>query len=203
MLLVHTAPMRVAVVAGLLAALAAVPSVAMADPPGLTPLSPPGLAPTAPQPEGVPSYGKLTLATDGIAVGILLLAISQESEDLAKLSVGTYLVGAPIVHVTRGRVGRGLLSATMRVALPVVGAMAGASMESDKPCNDPYDDYCGDDEGPDGGIVLGMLGGVLAASIIDAAYLAKGDGPRRPATAWQPTARPTNGGVALGLAGSF
>lgn len=195
--------MRAAVVAASIAALAAVPSLAMADPPGLTPLSPPSLAPTAPQPQGVQSYGKLTLLADGLAVGILVLAISEESEDLAKLSVGTYLVGAPIVHASRGRVGRGLLSTTMRVALPVVGAMAGASMESEKPCNDPYDDYCGDDEGPDGGIVLGMLGGVLAASIIDAAYLAKGDEPMRPATAWQPTARRTNGGVALGIAGSF
>ena len=51
--------------------------------------------------------------------------------------------------------------------------------------------------------MLGALVGALAASAVDSLYLAKGD-PAPPAhTAWTPTARISQTGVALGIRGSF
>jgi hypothetical protein len=163
-------------------------------PPGLTPVA----APVAPAP-GVASYRGQTLLADGIAAGLLIAALSsddyEQGESLAKLSLGTYALGAPIIHLTKGRSGHALGSVAMRIGFPILGGLLGDSMSKD--C---YDYYCGsnDDE-----IVLGIFAGAITASALDAIYLAKGDAPKQPEPAWTPTARATQGGFALGASGRF
>ena len=78
-------------------------------------IAPPGLTPavTAPTPPpGVASYRGQTLLADGIAAGLLVVAVSSDSSDqgesMAKLSLGTYVLGAPIIHVMKGRTGHAL-----------------------------------------------------------------------------------------------
>jgi hypothetical protein len=184
--------------------------LAHATPPGLTPTTPPGLTPEqapapAPTPAepGLESYRGQVLAADGIAVGLMLVAIDKESdgndgEAFAKLSLGTYLFGAPLVHLTKNRAGRALASAAMRIGFPILGGMLGDSMKPKQVCYD----YC--NEGPSDELVLGVLAGVVAASAVDAIYLAKGDPPKPAAQpAWTPDARPTQGGFLLGVRAPF
>ena len=170
------------------------------SPPGLTPAQPPVSAP-APAP-GVASYRGQTLLADGIAAGLLVVALSSSDyntqESMAKLSVGTYALGAPIIHVTKGRHGTALASLAMRVGLPIVGGMLGDSMSKGTEC---YDDYCETNNG--GEIVLGVFAGAIAASALDAIYLAKGDAPKQPEPAWTPTARASQTGFAVGVRGTF
>ena len=178
--------------------------LAHASPPGLTPEVAP--APQAPPP-GVKSYRAQTLLADGIAAGLLVVAINENdesSEALAKLSLGTYMFGAPIVHLTKNRGSRALASMAMRIGFPIVGGFLGHSMRPKTTCDTYYDDYCEDDM-PSDELVLGVIVGVIAASAVDAIYLAKGDEPKQqpPEPGWTPTARATQGGLALGVRATF
>ncbi|HEY5926812.1 MAG TPA: hypothetical protein VIV11_34230 [Kofleriaceae bacterium] len=183
--------------------------LAHASPPGLTPVGiTPEVTPVAPPPadEGLPSYRAQTLIADGIAAGLLLVAINEDndnSEALAKLSLGTYLFGAPLVHLTKNRSGRALASVTMRIGFPVIGGLLGESMRPKPECDTYYDDYCQDDlVGPSEEMVVGVILGVLAASVVDSAYLARGEAPK-PQPQWTPTAHASPGGFALGVNGTF
>ena len=186
----------------------ALTSAAHANPPGLTPPGleepppPPNAQPPAPSNQPAQSYRTMTFAADAAAVGMLFLAIDNENEDLAKLSLGTYLFGAPLVHVVKNRPSRALASLGLRVGLPILGGMLGEAMHEEPECYE-YD-YCGDYyEGPSDEAVLGIVGGALAAMVIDTAYLAKVDPPKREQPSWTPTARATKGGFALGVNGRF
>lgn len=171
------------------------------SPPGLTP----EVAPATTDEPAVKSYWYQTLAADGLAITFVALAANGhggDSDSLAKLGIGTYLLGAPLIHVSKGRPGRALGSLAMRVGLPFVGALIGSALEPTYKCYDEYDD-CGPD-GVSGEVVLGAVLGVVGASLIDATVLAKGDAPKAKAQpTWTPTARATHGGVALGLTGTF
>jgi hypothetical protein len=183
-----------AAVALILVALVA--HVAHANPPGLTEPTPPGMmAPVGPAPEPaaprLKSYGTTTLLVDAAAVGILLLAIEQDDyetgESLAKLAIGTYVFGAPIVHLTKNKAGRALGSAAMRVGFPLIGIAMGLELTDNE----------------DEGAVLGLLAGVVSASLIDAAYIAKGDPPPKAQPGWAPTASASQNGFAVGVGGRF
>jgi hypothetical protein len=164
-------------------------------------VTPPGLTPavTAPPPAPVvASYRHQTLIADGIAAGLLVVALSSEdnrqAESIAKVSVATYLLGAPLTHVMKGRNGHALTSVAMRVGFPIIGGMLANGMTK-RECYD----YC---ESNDDEIVLGVFAGAIAASAIDAIYLAKGDAPKQEPS-WTPTARASQNGFALGVRGSF
>src|SRR5258705_3681293 len=92
-----------------LVVLALAPSIVRADPPGSTlPGSPPGLTPEAPaslSDEGTPGYPGSILVADGTAIAMLTFAIKGDDDRWAKLSLATYLLGAPIVHAFHGRGG--------------------------------------------------------------------------------------------------
>lgn len=184
----------VTVVAGLVIASAtASADPASLTPPGMTPVLEP--LPVAPQPQLVQSYQLQTLAVDGIAAATLLAtaasANSRTAGSLGELALATYLLGAPVIHAIHGRPGRALGSAALRVGLPLITAEL---LVAAKGCS------C-DDDGDIGLILLGGLGGALAASIIDTAFLAKGDDPPR---RWAPMVAPTaQGGMTLGVGGAF
>lgn len=200
--------MRVAVVG--LWALAR--QLAHAAPPGVCDdprLSPPGLVPEVTPPPasadtGVTPYHDQTLATDGIAAGLLVLAFDQDngqtSPALAKLGIATYLFGAPLVHLSRNRTGGAIGSFAMRLALPAAGALLGAAAERPTTCDS---DDCAHDAVPSE-MALGVIAGIVAASAIDALYLARdGERKRAPTRKWTPTARAMQGGLALGVGGAF
>jgi len=172
-------------------------TAASADPPGLTPLVEPA-APATAEPV-VASYREQTAASDAAAVGLLFVAGGAKTVQLIPVALGTYFLGAPVIHLVHHRPGRAAASLALRVGLPILGAMIGAKTYHSS-CS-PHDVEC-DDVGPEVNEVLGVLGGALAASVIDTAFLAKGDeAPARPA--WSPTVAAGRQGFSVGLAGSF
>jgi hypothetical protein len=183
------------------AALALTSQIAHAAPPGMTPLVSEE-QPPAPPPQGVQSYRGQTLLADGIAAGLVLVLVTKQdksSEAFGKLGLATYALGAPIIHLTKSRTGHALVSVTMRIGLPIAGALLGNAMDDGFEC---HIDVC-DDNSPSDEMVLGVVAGFVAASALDAIYLAKGDAPKQPEPSWSPTARATPGGFALGVRGSF
>jgi hypothetical protein len=200
--------MRVAAAAAVLALTC---QLAHADSPGMTPSGPPGLTPVSPvapveAPPPTPlvaSYRAQTLAADAAAVGLFLIAAKSgdrdRSEVFGTLSIATYALGAPFIHVTKNRIGRAVLSLTMRVGFPVIGGMLLDSLRPTSTCDDGL--YC-EYTGPSDEMVLGVIGGLIAASIVDAAVLAKGDAPKAD-RGWAPTARATQGGFAVGVHAAF
>jgi len=162
-------------------------------------------SPVAEQPASTPyvhSYRLQTLAADGLALVFVLAASGTHGTDAdhyAQLALGTYLLGGPIVHAAHGRTGRALGDLGLRIAIPVVAAYIGAGLGSrNNGCGGG--DYCDEGDGALAGAALGLVGGMLTASIIDSALLAKGD--ERPQTI-TPTIAPTQGGMSFGVAGAW
>jgi len=139
----------------------------------------------------VESYRLQVLGADAVSYALLLgsaYAGHDARQTLRGGGASIFLVGAPVVHLVHGRLGRGVADVGLRIAIPAVGALVG-SMQ-------------GDDEGS--GVAAGFLVGAAIASVLDAAWLAGGDEPRP--TTGQPvatTVSPVRGGAMLGLGGSF
>ena len=185
--------MRIAV---LILALSA--TTAAAEPPGLTPLVEPAAPPPSEPLEA--SYRAQTAGADAAALGLVFVAAGTKSGGVSQLALGTYMFGAPLVHLAHHRPGRAAGSLALRVGLPILGGVIGAKTYHSS-CR-ASDDTCDDDEGPIIQAALGILGGMIAASVIDTAVLAKGDeAPARPG--WSPTVRANHDGFSLGVTGSF
>lgn len=180
-----------------------------AQPPGLTPVCPSPVTPAEPSKtkRQASAYRGSIVATDGVALGFMLWSLQREREldggaGLVALSLTTYGLAAPGVHLIKGRSKEALASLALRVGLPlVIGAigneLAGCDYDYD-PTNGRCDDY------DLGGWVKGAAVGAIIASAIDIGVLAKADpapAPRR--RTWTPTLRGTTDGVALGVAGAF
>jgi hypothetical protein len=123
-------------------------------------------------------YGGETLAADGAAFALALaggatLQAPAVSTAFAIVSLGTYVLGGPIVHGSHGRGGAAVGDFLMRLAVPITGALLGAAVgsalspasastcEGDGPCG-----------GGLGGAVIGLGLGIVTASIVDATVLA-------------------------------
>jgi hypothetical protein len=153
--------------------------------------SPPPQAPE--EPVLVESYRATTLVMDGVAV-VLVAA----GEDSSLIGIPLYVLGPPIVHMTKGRPGRAVASLAMRVGLPLLGVVIGDSIPQD--CGPTGDCMTA----PSMNVVIGLGTGIVAASALDAIFLARGDEPSaKLKTSWQPVAHSTRGGFALGIAGQF
>jgi hypothetical protein len=114
--------------------------------------------------------GWQTLATDGSAVGILLLGITVPTSASGvppAVSTGVFELGAPIVHFARGDVAKGFGSIALRVTLPLLGYLVGTGF---RPTS-------GDAESG----VIGAVGGAAGAVAIDASVLGwdRWQGPSR------------------------
>jgi hypothetical protein len=176
--------------------------LAPGDDPGVTP---PGMAPLREpaqpivQPHGVESYRLQTLAADGLALALLVAAANSHGSDgdkTAQLGLGTYLLGAPLVHAAHGRTSRALGSLAMRVGIPIAAAYVGAGLAS-------RNDSCSDcNDSALGGAVFGLMLGMVTAATLDTALLAKGDELPAPPR-FAPSVAPTQGGMSFGVAGSF
>lgn len=161
---------------------------------------------TAPEPA---SYRRYTLAADAVGVGLLVAGGFSEGEggrdtdaSDALFTAGglTMMFGAPIVHASRGHAGRAVGSFLLRGGLAGLGTIIAVSANSD--CHDssaaddgawfPSDFLCELDY-----VGYGVLGGLVVASAIDAAFLTDED--PEPAT-WAPQAWATSHGAGAGVA---
>jgi hypothetical protein len=152
---------------------------------------PPAVATPAPPPPGEPSYRLHTATVDGIAIGLMTLALSAKNDGAGYLGVGTYLLGSPIVHLAHDHPGRAAGSFGLRVLLPFIGGMIGDKQAG---C---HGDVC--DSGNAG---LGLFAGMVAATVLDTMWLAEGD-EAPPRASWSPAVSAGHAGVSLGVTGSF
>lgn len=127
-------------------------------------------------------YGWQTLAADGMSlaltVGAIALAGSGGEEPSSALgwgALGTYVLGAPILHFVHENPGRGFASLGMRVVGPIALGVIGAAAED---CANHGGEFCGV-----GGAVVGATMGIVAAITIDAAVFAYDDPPEGAALA--------------------
>ncbi len=161
-------------------------------------------------------YGWQTLIADGASIlGVPTVAGVTKAEPVAWLAVAGYFLATPIIHAAHRRVGIGLGSLGLRVAMPLAGAGIGLLTTggcSRELCSIP--------------ILVGAAAGGLGAIALDAAALAYEDEdeeqendavaapPRAVAQrtrtplhqrsfSWAPSISPQAGGLSLGAAGAF
>ncbi|HTR53268.1 MAG TPA: hypothetical protein VMJ10_21380 [Kofleriaceae bacterium] len=160
-------------------------TAAHADPPSLTE---PVAAPVASG--ATESYALQTLAMDGASLA--LIAAGSKSGALVGIGIAMYFAGAPAVHIHHDQIGHAGRSLLLRVGLPVLGAIVGHAITANETEGD------GDIAGP----ALGVVCGAAAASLIDAAALARQ--PIESASRWTPTIGTTRqGGFTAGIAARF
>lgn len=172
-------------------------------------------------------YGYQTLATDGGAVAFAVaLAASHDQASQQGLAVGTLAVygfGGPTVHFAHQQVGKGFLDMGLRLGLPIVAGLLGGAIGYATAAPSSEQNWFSKLDGEVSGAALGGLLGVISASTIDAAFLARepasvanaADAPASappPAVTSKATVAPSltvtperqGGGMALlGLAGRF
>jgi hypothetical protein len=158
-------------------------------------------------------YGWETLLVDGavMTIGMLPLLTKDEPRRTA-LGIGwygTYVLGTPIVHWSRGHVGKGFGSLGMRVGGPLAGGLVGVGLAWLSGAKfGSFDSPGTGDLIVQSGVVLGMI----APIVIDAAFLAREEVPVRDRVA-RPAVRKgvevsggpvlLRGGGGLSLAGTF
>ncbi|MGH7435363.1 MAG: hypothetical protein ACRENE_06790 [Polyangiaceae bacterium] len=124
-------------------------------------------------------YGWQTLLVDGASFLILFAGTGLagqtetrgEGQALAGLFLVGYLGGGPTVHWAHGHVGRGFGSLGLRVGLPMGGALLGLLAAASSPASNNGLTGIAD-------IGLGFVLGIIAAPIVDAAWLAFDDEPQ-------------------------
>ena len=137
------------------------------------------------------SYRLEVAAVDASAVAAL--AMGHNSTLVVGLSIATYALGSPILHLVHQRPGNALGSFVMRVGLPVGGATLGYLLTNGSSGGEEIPGWVG-------GAALGLVAGVVAASALDIGVLAKAEETPHLAPAVTPVA---HGGMTFGLAGSF
>ena len=159
----------------------------------------PPTVPTQSTPHELTSwYGSQTLATDAAAFALLVPAAvagaqnnDMAAESLVYTALGSYVMGAPIVHAAHGNWGRALGSLGLRIAAPIAGAFLGAAIED---CSGG--DFCGAAGG-----VVGLAVGAGTAIALDAAVIARETVSVGPAVT--PVVVTGKDGTWLGLSGRF
>lgn len=96
----------------------------------------------------------------------------SSSGGVTALGVVGLLGAAPVIHASHDRGGAALASLTLRVVTPLAGFSLGLDAAKARCAEREGDYFCGHDEA-----LVGYLGGVAIASVVDAALLAH---PRRP-----------------------
>lgn len=155
---------------------------ATADDP-ITRVTPDAVMPTAPEPRTRHVwYGWQTLIADASAVALLTSGWAAKEGSLAMVGAAGYFVGGPVVHWSRGRVGRGFASLGLRIAGPVLGDGLATANE-----------------------LSAIFAGCVGAMLLDAAALTHEtvqEAPKAGVT-WAPTASITRHHGLLGLSAAF
>jgi hypothetical protein len=150
------------------------------------------------------SYRRATLATDGLALGLLTAGVmftargeGNLADTFVVLGASIYVVGAPVVHVTKSGNRRAAASIAMRVGLPLVGVVIGDALPRD--CG-----ATGDCQGPPLAVYVGLGIGIVSAAALDTLVLAKGDTRRSQRMSKRsPFAGRLPSGIVVGIAGRF
>jgi hypothetical protein len=180
---------------------------APAKPPAPCPPAPP--APVAkpkraaPPPHQTVWYGWQTILADASAITLAVSSGLMEENQGAPVAagLGVYLLGAPLIHAMNGQLGKGAGSFGLRLGAPIAGAVGGIALGV---ATCPPDDglnsapYC-----QIGLAALGGLAGIVTASVVDAAVLAKKEVRPARAVSIAPSVVPTRQGTTFGLAGTF
>ena len=177
-------------------------------------------APPSPSgPTHVEWYGWETLLADGVATSFVVLAATTDSSragpPFAYTGVTTFALGGPIIHATHHRWGIAFADLGIRVGGVFLGALTGALIGSATSSNSCGNASSGSDNlcipslnGAAEGAALGLLFGVVGASVIDSAVLAREkvrdkDDAVQAGFAWSPTIAPVRGGATAGLVARF
>lgn len=169
--------------------------------PAMTAPAPAPLPARAPAPAARRWYGYQTLAVDAFAV-TFVFGVTKSDATAGLMGCLAYVVAAPIIHGIHHNGGAAAGSLALRLLLPLVGGLAGASAGQ------------GDSSGYGaiGGFAVGALVGVGAASLIDGLALgyepnarpAVAPPPRAASVSFTPVVSPRReGGVVFGLSASF
>lgn len=145
------------------------------------------------------SYGTQIVIGDllGLALGVAL------GNSGSSLAAGTllYFAASPVVHSVHGNPGRAVGGLLLHLTAPVAGALVGLAIDWSS-CSSEQD-FC-----LPAGVVFGILGGMVAATVIDAAVLAR-DVPVSSSPSRHAGLTPTfsvaraGGGALAGVAGRF
>ena len=155
-------------------------------------------------------YGWETLSLDAAALGLGVMSFATYDGQgtagalLGSGAISTYAFGAPAVHLLRDQSGKAVTSLGLRVGLPVL-AVGIASIGRDASCSESSPDFdAAKCEPRQNRMMLAGVIGVVAASLIDGAFMAWEPPPKphklslSPVLAWDGE----KGGVA-GVAGTF
>jgi hypothetical protein len=149
-------------------------------------------------------YGGRVLLADGVSLALLAGGAAARLDPVAVVGFAGWFLAAPIVHGSHAGVSHALGSLALRVGLPLVGLAIGQAA-SDGCWRQPgASDTCDVAAG-----MTGLLLGVVAAEILDVAWLARDAHPVAPSPSANDAARtqlvlaPQTGGAMLGLAGRF
>jgi hypothetical protein len=153
----------------------------------------------------VTSYRHLTLSADAISIGLFAAGNLAEGEGghdtpLSNTLFATGLLGAtfatPIIHATRGHGGRAIGSWLLRQGLASAGMLIAFS--ASQGCDDGW--FCELEY-----VGYGYLGGIVLASVIDAATITDEVVPREraPRSVWSPTISATHQGARVGFVATF
>jgi hypothetical protein len=179
--------------------------------------SAPGVTPPAASPVQVPVaggddgqadtggsewYGTPIIVVDSLAMGTSVLALRNSFKDK---SAGMWALGSvslvfsgPIVHLSRGEGGNAAISLGLRLGMPVIGAFLGSAH---------YKANCLECPGGEEleSVVVGVMIGAAAASLIDIVLVARTRSTRKRAatTAWAPQLGIGDSQVTAGVAGWF
>lgn len=154
-----------------------------------------------PSPISTESYGAEIVGCD-LAGLVVTWALATKAQGWAALS---YFAASPVVHSVHGNFGRALGGLLLHVASPAAGVLVGLAMERSI-CSSSDEDYCGLAV-----VGMGFMGGMIAATAIDAAVLARkvpvhsSSSPASSQASLTPTfslAR-AGGGALAGIAGRF
>ncbi|HEY5452510.1 MAG TPA: hypothetical protein VIQ54_27325 [Polyangia bacterium] len=160
-------------------------------------------APAKPETPQTTWYGWQTLIADGAAAGLLGLTLLSSDGNganvLGTLSFGTYLLGGPIVHWSHGHGWTGFGSLAARVGLPLGGALVGVLIGA-AACGSSEDEFipC-----PVAFGAVGLLGGMVAAPVVDATIIAREPVTRPAGPPLQALLVPSGDGGKLVVAGRF
>jgi hypothetical protein len=151
-------------------------------------------------------YGVYLLIPDLGSLGVMGTgaAFTDHAGKFVVAGLVTYTVGGPIVHVAHRQYGRAAASLAVRVGMPLVGLLVGDGIQQLTSGGDPHpwEEFDGP---PSPWWALGLVGGFVGASLVDAQVIAGGYRPKRrvDAVTWAPTARASHAGVSLGVVGQF
>jgi hypothetical protein len=156
-------------------------------------------------------YGAPIVVTDIAALGLFFGGMtaadhgSNVGTGLMLAGVSVYLLGGPIVHISRHESGKGIASLGLRLVAPLAGAFAGAIVGgvigSQRSCG--TNETCGLGGLAVGGALGLVSGGLVAMVVDDAAFAYRLTTPKALALTVTPVYQPATRQTGLALRGTW